>query len=94
MHSTVVPSFEETMEVQVQVQIEEEPSMGQEEANQENEILLYLEEKKFESKPNLEVILSIIHQSHSYHLHCPNLRIEATITVIVLITASARRSYS
>jgi len=27
-NSTLVPSFEETMEVQVQVQKEEEPSMG------------------------------------------------------------------
>lgn len=49
------------MMVQVQVQKEEEPSMRQEEANQENKILLHVEEKEIESKFNPEVILSIFY---------------------------------
>mgnify|MGYP001092662447 CR=1 FL=1 len=54
------------MEVQVQVQEEEEPTKVQEEAREENEILLDLEEKDVESKSNLEVILPIVLQFHSY----------------------------
>ena len=55
MDSTLVPSFEETMEVQVQE--EDGPTKVQEEAMEENVILLDLEEKEVESKPNLEVIV-------------------------------------
>ena len=39
-----------------------------------------LKEKEVESNPNLEVILPIFPQSHSYPLHCPNLGIEVNIT--------------
>ncbi|KAJ8434495.1 hypothetical protein Cgig2_021451 [Carnegiea gigantea] len=52
MDSTLVPSFEETMEVQVQEK--EEPTKVQKEAKEENEFLLDLEEKDVESNPNLE----------------------------------------
>jgi len=45
------------MEVQVQVQEEEGPTKVQEEAKEQNKILLDLEEKEVESKPNLEVIV-------------------------------------
>ena len=58
------------MEVQVQVQKLEE--LSQEEGKEENEILLDLEEKEVESKPNLDVVPTIVPHSHSYALHCPN----------------------
>ena len=54
--------------------------MEHEEANQENEILLDLEQKEVESMPNLEVILPIASHSHSYPLHCPSLGIKVNNT--------------
>jgi len=59
--------------------------MVQEEAKQENDILLDPEEKEVESKPNLKVILLIIPQSHSCALHYPNLGIEVNITEEALL---------
>jgi len=47
------------MEAQVQVQVEE-PTKVQEEAKEENEITLDLDEKVVESNPTLEVMLSIV----------------------------------
>jgi len=52
--------------------------MVNEEAKEESEISLDLQEKEVESKPTLEVALLIIFDSHSYSLHCPNLRIDVT----------------
>ena len=86
MDSTLVPSFEETMKVQVQE--EKGSTKVQEETKEENEILVDMEEKEFESKLNLEVVLPIIVQFYSYPLHFPNLRIEVIITMEALLSFS------
>jgi len=60
--------------------------VDQEEAKQENDILLDLKEKEVKLKPHLEVMLHTIPQFHSYALHCPNLGIEVNITRKALLS--------
>jgi len=56
----------------IKVQEEEDSSLVQEEATEENEINLDLEEKEVESKSTLEVILPIVSQTPSHAFHRPN----------------------
>jgi len=59
MDSTLFPSFQELARFMFNFKKEVEPSMGYEEAKQENDTLLDLEEKNVQSNPNLEVMLPI-----------------------------------
>ena len=59
MDSTLVLSFEETMEVKVQVQ-EEDPTKVQEDAKEKNAIILDLEEKEVGLNSTLDVVLPVI----------------------------------
>ena len=61
------------------------------ETKQENEILLVLEKKEVESMPNLEIMLPVVSQSHSYALHYPNLGIEMNNTKEALFSFSMSR---
>jgi len=72
----------------IKVQEEEESTMVQEGAKEENEIILNLEENKVESKVNLEVVLPIASNTNSYAPHYPNLGIEVHITKEALLSFS------
>ena len=50
----------------IKVEEEEEPTMVQEEATEENGIILDLEKKEVESKSTLDVVLPSVPQTHSY----------------------------
>jgi len=62
--------------------------MVQEEAKEENEITLDLDEKAVKSKPTLEFILPIVPQSHFYPLHYTNFEIDVNITKQALFSFS------
>jgi len=61
------------------------------EANEANEIILDLEEKEFKSNRNLEDMLPIVCQTHSYALHCLILGSEAKITEEALFSISTNK---
>jgi len=50
------------------------------EAKEQNKIILGLEEKEVESRPTLEVIVSIVSELHSHTLHWLDLEIEVNLT--------------
>ena len=52
--------------------------MVHEEAKQENEIILDLQEKEIKSKFTLKIVLSIVSQTHSYALLCPIWELSST----------------
>ena len=62
--------------------------MAQEEAKEENEICLEIQEKDIESKTTLEVIPPNDPQIHSSSLHCPNLGVEVNSTKQALFSFS------
>ena len=77
MYSLLIPPFEETMEVQVQVK--------------EDKTILTLMEKDDKLKPNLEVMLPIVWQPHCYTFHWLDLGIKVNTTKQALLSFLMRK---
>jgi len=70
----------------IKIQEQEVSTIIQEEANEDSETIFDLEEENVKSKSNLGFELQIVSQTHSYTLHCPNLKIEVNITKQALLS--------